>query len=177
MGEQDRRRIVLDLAQRAMQIVGAVGVMPAEAMGELIAKADQPERPPLLAERDDIVFEQRNARHPPKFADAAAIVGRIGRQRRRPPIVIAENGVGSKRRFQPGELLGPGAGRDVARHEMLAAGEIAQQHRQVGLLRIGEIDDLGDPLGRHPGLAGVDVGDDGDFQRARRLGQTGDETS
>ena len=78
--------------------------------------------------------------------------------------MIAEDRIDAERRLQARELFGPRAGRDIAADEAMGADEIAEQHRQVRPLRIGQIDDGADALLRHPGIAGVDVGDDGDLE-------------
>ena len=78
--------------------------------------------------------------------------------------MIAEDRIDAQRRLQARELFGPGAGRDIAADEAMGADEVAEQHRQVGPLRVGQIDDVADALLRHPGVAGVNIGDDRDFR-------------
>jgi hypothetical protein len=39
---------------------------------------------------------------------------------------------------------------------------VAEQHREIRFLGVGEINDVAHALFRHPGIAGVNVGDDRD---------------
>ena len=81
-----------------------------------------------------------------------------------PPVVIAENGVHAERRPEIAQRLGPLLGRDRAGLELVAGGEVAQQDDDVGLERVGVLDDAADALGRHERTAGMHVGDDADAQ-------------
>jgi hypothetical protein len=45
---------------------------------------------------------------------------------------------------------------------MVRAHIVAEQHGEIRLLRIGQIDDLSNALFRHPGITGVNIGDYGD---------------
>jgi hypothetical protein len=78
--------------------------------------------------------------------------------------MVAQNGVDAERRLQTGELLGPGAGRHIARNERMGADVVAEQDGEIRILGVGDIDDLADPLFRHPGIAGMNVGDDRDLE-------------
>ncbi len=81
-----------------------------------------------------------------------------------PIVVIAEDGVHAERRLEAGQHRRPFVGRNDARDMAMAGDIIAEQHDEVGLQRIGVLDDRLDALQRHPGIAGVNVGDDGDLQ-------------
>ena len=37
---------------------------------------------------------------------------------------------------------------------------VAEQHREIGFLGVREVDDVADAFFRHPGIAGVNIGDD-----------------
>ena len=67
----------------------------------------------------------------------------------------------AERRLQAGEHRRPFVGRDIARHMAVARDVIAEHDDDVGIERIGALDDRLDALQRHPGIAGVQVGDDG----------------
>ena len=164
MNEKDRRRVVADFAHRAVEIVGAVPTPRVRQLRQQVAETDQPEGPPMLGQSHRLIFEQRNAGRGERPANAARAVRGIGRNRRRPPVVIAENGVDAERRLETRQLLGPGAGRHIARNERMGADIVAEQHREIRLLGVGEIDDVADALFRHPGIAGVNVGDDRDLE-------------
>ena len=133
-------------------------------MGNLIAEPDQPERPPMLGEAQGLIFKDRNPSRGERPAHAQRVIGRFGGYGGKPPVVIPENGIDAERRFETGELLRPSARRHIARNERMRAYKIAEQHRQVRPLSVGEIDDLADALFRHPRIACVDVGDDRDSE-------------
>ena len=46
----------------------------------------------------------------------------------------------------------------------MGAHVVAEQHRQVRLLSVGEIDDVADPFFGHPRIACVNIGDDRDLK-------------
>jgi hypothetical protein len=49
---------------------------------------------------------------------------------------------------------------------MTMTGDVIAEHDDdIGVERIGAFDDLLDAVERHPGIAGVNVGDHGDFKR------------
>jgi hypothetical protein len=74
----------------------------------------------------------------------------------------------AERRFQAGQHLGPFVGRNDARDLMQAGDIVAEQHDDIRIQRVGTIDDGLDPVQRHPGVAGMNVGDHGDLQRKIR---------
>ena len=65
---------------------------------------------------------------------------------------------------ETGELLGPGAGRHIARNERMRADIVAKQHGEVRLPRVGKIDDVADALFRHPRITCVNVRHDRDLE-------------
>ncbi len=164
VNEEDRGRVVVDRAHRQREIVGAVTAARVRHARQQVAETDQPERPAALRQAHRLVFEQRNPRARQRPADADGIVRGLGRDRRRPPVVIAENRVDAERRLETGQLLGPGARRHISGDEPVRAHIVAEQNRQIRLLGVGEIDDAADALFRHPGIAGVNVGDDRDLE-------------
>ena len=118
----------------------------------------------MLGQSHRLIFKQRNAAGGKRPANAARTVRGLGRNGRRPPVVIAENGVDAERRLETPQLLGPGAGRHIARNERMRADVVAEQHREIRLLGVGEIYDVADALLRHPWIACVNVGDDRDLE-------------
>ena len=96
-------------------------------------------------------------------AEHRALAGALGVQVV-PPVVIAENGMHAERRLEDAQRPGPLLGRNGARLELVAGGEVAQQHDDVGLELVGALGDGADALGRHQRAAGMHVGDDADAQ-------------
>ena len=173
VNEQDRRGVIGDGAHRRREIVGAVTTARIGHTRQEVAEADQPEGASALGQSHRLIFEQRNARLRERPADAARIVRRLRWNGRRPPVVIAENCIDAERRLETGQLLGPGAGRHISGNEPMRAHIVAEQHREIGFLGIGEVDDVADALFRHPGIAGVDIGDDRD-RELKILGPVGE---
>ena len=68
----------------------------------------------------------------------------------------------AERRLQPGQHRRPFAGGNEARDMAMAGDVVAEHDDDVGVERIGALDDRLDALQRHPGIAGMEVGDDGD---------------
>src|SRR5437879_5290077 len=81
-----------------------------------------------------------------------------------PPVVIAEDGVHAERRFQPAQHRRPFGRWDAARDMAMADDVVAEQNGDVRLQRVGALDDAFDTPERHPGIAGVEVCDDGNPQ-------------
>ena len=63
--------------------------------------------------------------------------------------------------LQAGEHGRPFAGRNEARHVAMSGDVIAEHDDDVRIERIGAFDDRLNAFQRHPGIAGVKVGDDG----------------
>ena len=78
--------------------------------------------------------------------------------------MIAENGMHAERRLEAGEHRCPFAGRNEACHLAVACHVVAEHDDDISFERIGSFDDLVNPLQRHPGIAGVKVGDHGDVE-------------
>jgi hypothetical protein len=57
--EQDRRRVVVDVAQRTSEIINAVTGPQRPLIRELIAQSDQPEGPSALRQPHRLIFEHR----------------------------------------------------------------------------------------------------------------------
>jgi len=78
--------------------------------------------------------------------------------------MIAENGVDAERRLEAGEHARPLAGGDEARHLAVSGHVVAEHDNDIGVERVGPLDDPLDPLQRHPGIAGVQIRDHGDVE-------------
>ena len=126
---------MLILRERAGQIVDAAKSAVAEPMSELVAEAGKPELLPRRAEQHGLVFQKRNVHVGERAAHAVKIV---------PPVVIAEDRPGAERRFEPRQFGSPVRIGDRLDLELIPRLEIAEQHDQVGLQRIGGIDDMPD---------------------------------
>ena len=76
-----------------------------------------------------------------------------------------------ERRLETGEHGRPFIGRNKSRDIPVTGDVIAKQDGDVGAERVGVFDDRLDTFQRHPGIAGVNIGDDGDleFQIGRPL--------
>ena len=116
----------------------------------------------VLAELSRVVFVNRNA---DGFQRAAC-----GRQSLPfplhglvfPPVVIAKHRMHTERRLQAGEHPRPiGIGNEAC-HVAMTGHIVAEHDDDVGLERIGAFDDRLDMIERHPGIAGMEVGDRGD---------------
>ena len=70
----------------------------------------------------------------------------------------------AERRLQPGQHRRPFVGRNEARDMAVAGDIVAEQHDDVGIERVGALDDRLDVVQRHPGIAGMKVGDGGDLE-------------
>ena len=130
----------------------------------LVAEAGEPEAAAVLDEARDVVLVDGDAvalQHAP--AEHGALARALGREVV-PPVVVAEDGVHAERRLEPAQRLGPFLRRDGAGLELVAGGEVAEQHDDVGLERVGVLDDGADALGGHGRAAGVHVGDDADLE-------------
>ncbi len=162
-------RLICDLGERARQIVDAFEPAPrplaaAADEGHLVAEPRQPERTAVLAEAHHIVLVHGDAdsfQHAP--AEHRALTGALGVQVV-PPVVIAENGMHAERRLEDAQRIGPLLGSNGARLELVAGGEVAQQHDDVGVELVGPLRDGADALGRHQRTAGMHVGNDADAQ-------------
>ncbi len=127
-----------DLGQRALEVVHAHEVAathtlaPALEEGDLVAEAREPERAAVVDEAHDIVLVHGHAlalQHAP--AEHRALAGALG-SLIVPPVVVAEDGVDAERRLELAQRLGPYLRRDGARLELVAGGEVAQQHVTSG---------------------------------------------
>ena len=172
MREQDNRRIVGDLRQRAREIVGAKPMHAAIALrgivGELIAEAREPEGASVLGETHDVVLVDGNAGRLQRAMGGCRPVPGLLHGPVHPIVVIAHDGMDAERCLEAREHLGPFARRNDARDLVNTRDIVAEQHDDIGVERIGAIDDALDPLQRHPGIAGMNVGDDGDLEREIR---------
>jgi hypothetical protein len=130
-------------------------------IGQLIAEPCQPERAITFGQAPGVIFVNRNARGIERLPRPGWPLPRMLHGLVFPPVVIAENRMDAKRRLQPGEHGRPFGGWNVARHMMMPGHVIAQHDDDIGIERIGALDDRLDVLQRHPGIAGVKVGDDG----------------
>ncbi len=180
VGEQDDRRIVVDLPQCSREIVEAFEMATTDAMAQLIAETGDPKRLIAFDETSDIVFENRNVDAVQRFTNADRAVAAHARQWTMPPIVIAENRIDAERRLENPQRLGPLIGKHGSGDEIMPGVEIAQNDRDVGLQRIGELANIADAPDRHPRLASVNIGNDGDLERkscrpARRRHRIGGE--
>ena len=71
----------------------------------------------------------------------------------------------AERGLQSGKHRRPFTGRNVARHVAMTRDIVAQQHDDIRIERIGAFDDRLNAIQRHPGIAGMQVGDDRDLER------------
>ena len=78
--------------------------------------------------------------------------------------MISEDRVHAERRLQSREHRRPFAGRDEARHVAMAGHVVAEHDDDIGVKRVGALDDRLDVIQRHPRIAGVYIGDDGDLE-------------
>src|ERR1700743_2292197 len=79
--------------------------------------------------------------------------------------MIAENGVYAERPLQSGQHRRPFIGRYEARHMTMSGDIVTKQNDDIRVERIGVRDDLFDMRERHPGIAGMNVGDGRDLER------------
>ena len=113
--QQDHRRVVRHLGQRAGQIVDALeaapGLLaPAADQGQLVAEAGQPEGMPILGETHRVVLVDRDAHRlqcPPADHRPLARPLRLAVV---PPVVIAEDGVHPERGTEHAQRGRPLAG-------------------------------------------------------------------
>ena len=168
MRQQHDRRVVGHLPERRAEIINTDARHPSETprrhVGQLIAKPGEPERVSILGQTPSIVFINRNAgrfeRAPgddrsPAFPLHGLVV---------PPIVIAENRMHAERGLQAGEHRRPFIGWNEAGNVPNAGDVIPEQDDHVRIERIGAFDDGRNALKRHPGIAGMDVGDGGNLE-------------
>ena len=71
-------------------------------------------------------------------------------------------------RLQPGKHGRPFAGRNGTRHMAVTGDVIAEHDGDIRIERIGPIDDRRNAIQRHPWIAGMEIGDDGDLERKIR---------
>ena len=167
--QQNHGRLICDLGERARQIIDAFEPAPrplaaAADEGHLVAEPGQPERTAVLVEAHHVVLVDGDAdgfQHAP--AEHRALAGALGVQVV-PPVVIAENGMHAERRPEDAQRIGPLLGSNRAGLELVAGGEVAQQHDDVGVELVGALGDGADALGRHQRTAGMHVGNDADAQ-------------
>ncbi len=70
----------------------------------------------------------------------------------------------AERRLQSGQHRRPFGCRDEPRHVAMPGDVIAEHDDDVSPERIGAFDDAVNAIERHPGIAGMEIGDDGDRQ-------------
>ncbi len=130
---------------------GDVGVS-----GPHIADAGQPKSLVADADADGLVGQHGNAVGLDGGADGYTVD---------PPIVIAQDGVDAKGCVELGEDGRIVAGRDVGAAEVdafgAADGEVAEQDDEVGVGRIGAVDDVAEMVKVVIGRADVEVGEGG----------------
>jgi len=68
----------------------------------------------------------------------------------------------AERRLQAGQHRRPFGGRNKACDMAVSGDVVAEQNDEVGIQRVGALDNAVDAIERHPGIAGVKVGDRGD---------------
>ena len=168
VGQQDDGRIVGDLGQRAGQVVDTFEHAPRALApgdeGDLVAEAGEPEGVAVLADAGGVVLVDRDADTLQGAATEHRTLAGALRLEIVPPVVIAEHGMHAKRRLELAQSLGPCLGRDGECLELVAGGEIAEQHDDVGLQLVGALGNRGDALRRHDRPAGMHVGDHADLE-------------
>src|SRR5207237_10165667 len=120
-------------------------------ISQLIAETGEPERLAVFAQALRVVFVNWNTG---SFEGAAGMGRPLPVALYRlvfPPVVIAENGMHAERRLQPGEHRRPLAGRNQPRDMAVSGDVVAEQDDDVGLKRIGALDNRVDAIDRHPG--------------------------
>ena len=166
MRKQDDRRVVGDPGKRRVEIVHANATDGAEIsrreVGKLVAEAGEPEVTTILGETRGIILVDRDAR----------CFQRAARDCRAPPvqldcpilpiIMVAQDRVHAQRRLQAGKNGRPIIGRNTTRHMPVSRDVISKHHDDIRPKRVGAFDDRIDVVERHPGIAGMEVGDNGD---------------
>ena len=173
MRQQDHRRVVSHLCERRVEIVDAdpanAAKAPCRQISELIAEPGEPEGMAAPGQARDIILVDGNADGFQRvlrnglalpFALHGAVI---------PIIMIAEDRMHAERRLQLRQGRRPFGGRYLPHHVAMPGHVVAEHDDDIGMKRVGAFDDRLNVPKRHPGIAGMKVGDDGDLElEARR---------